>query len=60
MKTDKQALKLKLCKAYFSIIDSSLKEEVTFDELIFVSKVEPDDANKIISENNKNYNLYYF
>ena len=59
MKTDKQALKLKLCKAYFSIIDSSLKEEVTFDDLIFVSKVKPNDANKIISENNKNYNIFF-
>ena len=59
MKIDKKALKWKLCKAYFSIIDSSLKEEVTFDELIFVSKVKPNDANKIISENNKNYNIYF-
>ncbi|MDC1356441.1 hypothetical protein N8310_02510 [Pseudomonadota bacterium] len=59
MKTDKQALKWKLCKAYFAIIDSSLKESVTFDELIFVSKVKPNDANKIISENNKNYNIFF-
>ena len=59
MKTDKQALKWQLCKAYFAIIDSSLKEEVTFDELIFVSKVKPNDANKIISENNKNYNIFF-
>ena len=59
MKTDKQALKWKLCKAYFAIIDSSLKESVTFDELIFVSKIKPNDANKIISENNKNYNIFF-
>ena len=59
MKTHKQLLKWKLCKAYFAIIDSSLKEEVTFDELIFVSKVTPKDAKKIISENNKNYNFFF-
>ena len=59
MKTNKQPLKWKLCKAYFAIIDSSLKEEVTFDELIFVSKVKPKDAEKIISKNNKNYNIFF-
>ena len=59
MKTHKQLLKWKLCKAYFDIIDTSLKESVAFDELIFVSKVKPNDANKIISENNKNYNIFF-
>ena len=60
MKTHKQLIKWKLCKAYFDIIDSSLKEEVTFEELIFVSKIKPIDAEKIISKNNNNYNQEYY
>ena len=59
MKTNEQSLKWKLCKAYFAIIGSSLKEEVNFDELIFVSKVTLKDAEKIISKNNKNYNFFF-
>jgi hypothetical protein len=59
MKKNIQLLKWKLCKAYFVIIDSSLKDDVTFDELVFVSKVLPEDAKKIISENNKNYNFFF-
>ena len=59
MKTNKQTLKWKLCKAYFAIIDSSLKEEVTFEELIFFSKTEPKEAEKIISKNNNNYNIFF-
>ena len=59
MKTHKQLIKWKLCKAYFDIIDSSLKEEVTFEELIFVSKIKPKDAEKIISKNNNNYNIFF-
>ena len=59
MKTNKQTLKWKLCKAYFAIIDSSLKEEVTFEELIFVSKTKPKEAEKIISKNNYNYNIFF-
>ena len=59
MKINKQSLKWKLCKAYFAIIGSSLKEEVTFDEIICVSKVIAKDAEKIISKNNKNYNIFF-
>ena len=59
MKKNIQLLKWQLCKAYFVIIDYSLKDDVTFDELVFVSKVLPDDAKKIISENNKDYNFFF-
>tara|TARA_B110001452_G_C15007710_1_gene352317 strand:- start:29 stop:637 length:609 start_codon:yes stop_codon:yes gene_type:complete len=59
MEKSTQSLKWKLCKAYFAIIDSSLKAEITFDELIVVSKVLPEDANKIISKSNKDYNFFF-
>ena len=59
MKKHVQPIKWKLCKAYFSIIDISLKDEVTFDELIVVSKVLPKDAEKKISKNSKDYNFFF-
>ena len=59
MKKNTQQLKLKLCRAYFAIIDSSLTDEVHFDELIVVSKVLPEEAKKIISTNNKDYNFLF-
>jgi hypothetical protein len=59
MKKNMEAIKWKLCKAYFAIIDTSLKNEVTFDELITISKVLPENAKKIISNNNKDYNFFF-
>lgn len=59
MKKNIEPLKWKLCKAYFTIIDSSLKDDVTFDDLILVSKVLPEDAEKIISKNNQDYNFLF-
>ena len=59
MKKNTQSLKWKLCKSYFSIIDSSLKDEVTFDELIAFSKILPKDARKIIDKNKKDYNFFF-
>ena len=59
MKNNTQSLKWKLCKSYFSIIDSSLKDEVTFDELIAFSKILPKDARKIIDKNKKDYNFFF-
>ena len=48
MKKNIEMIKWKLCEGYFSIIGSNLKDEITFDELIFVSKVSGKDAEKII------------
>ena len=59
MKKNTQSLKWKLCKAYFSIIDSSLNPEVTFEELIVCSEVLSQDAEKIISKNNQDYNFFF-
>jgi hypothetical protein len=59
MKKNTELLKWKLCKAYFAIIDNSLKDEVTFEELIIISKVFPKDAEDIISKNNKDYNFFF-
>ena len=59
MKKNIEMIKWKLCEGYFSIIGSNLKDEITFDELIVVSKVLRKDAEKIISKNNKDYNLIF-
>ena len=59
MKKNIQTLNWKLCKAYFAIIGSSLKNEVTFDELVDLSKVLPEDAKKLIPKNNKDYNFFF-
>ena len=59
MKKNIEMIKWKLCEGYFSIIESNLKDEITFDELIFVSKVSGKDAEKIISKNSKDYNFIF-
>ena len=59
MKKKIQSLKWKLCEAYFSIIESSSTDEVTFDELIIVSKVLPQEAETIISKNNIDYKFFF-
>ena len=59
MDKHKQSIKWNLCKAYFAIIDTTLKDEVTFDDLMAVSKIMPKDAEKIISKDNKNYNFFF-
>ena len=59
MKKNIEMIKWKLCEGYFSIIGSNLKDEITFDELIFVSKVSSKDAKKIISKNSKDYIYSY-
>ena len=59
MKKNIEMIKWKLCEGYFSIIGTNLKDEITFDELIFVSKVSGKDAEKIISKNSKDYNFIF-
>ena len=59
MKKNIEMIKWKLCEGYFSIFGSNLKDEITFDELIFVSKVSGKDAEKIISKNSKDYNFFF-
>ena len=59
MKKNIEMIKWKLCEGYFSIIGTNLKDKITFDELIFVSKVSGKDAEKIISKNSKDYNFFF-
>ena len=52
-------LKLKLCKAYFSIINSSLKTEVYIEELCVESKVSIKDAQMVLPKMQKDYKIFF-
>jgi len=52
-------LKSKLCKAYFSIINSSLKTEVYIEELCLESKVSIQDAQMVLPKMQKDYKFFF-
>ena len=52
-------LKSKLCKAYFSIINSSLKTEVYIEDLCLESKVSIEDAQMILPKMQKDYKNFF-
>ena len=52
-------LKSKLCKAYFSIINSSLKTEVYIEELCIESKVSMKDARIVLPKMQKDYKNFF-
>ena len=52
-------LKSKLCKAYFSIINSSLKTEVYIEELCIESKVSMKDARIVLPKMQKDYKIFF-
>ena len=52
-------LKSELCKAYFSIINSSLKTEIYIEELCLESRVSIKDAQIILPKMQKNYKIFF-
>ena len=52
-------LKSKLCKAYFSIINSSLKTEVFIEDLCVKSKVSIEDAQIVLPKMQKDYKNFF-
>ena len=52
-------LKSELCKAYFSIINSSLKTEVYIEELCLESKVSIQDAQMVLPKMQKDYKFFF-
>ena len=52
-------LKSKLCKAYFSIINSSLKTEVYIEELCLECKVSIQDAQMVLPKMQKDYKNFF-
>ena len=51
MKNKDQALKWKLCDAYFSILNAGNKNSITLEEICSKSKVSYEEARKIIPKN---------
>lgn len=58
MENKTNVIKWKLCKAYFSAINVSMHDDITFEEICSISKISTNDAGKIISTN-ENYNLFF-
>ena len=52
-------LKSKLCEAYFSIINSSLKTEVYIEDLCLESKVSIQDAQMVLPKMQKDYKIFF-
>ena len=52
-------LKSKLCKAYFSIINSSLKTDIFIEELCLKCKVSIEDAQTILPKMQKDYKIFF-
>ena len=59
MNLDDENLEWKLCEAYFSILATSTKSEVSLDELCEVSKISLEEANKIVSNNSMNNSNFF-
>ena len=59
MNLDNENLKLKLCEAYFSILEKSMTSEVSLDELCKVSKISLEEANRIVSDNSINNGNFF-
>ena len=52
-------LKSKLCKAYFSIINSSLKTDIFIEELCIKSKVSIEYAQTVLPKMQKDYKIFF-
>ena len=52
-------LKSKLCIAYFSIINSSLKTEIFIEELCLKCKVSIEDAQTVLPKMQKDYKIFF-
>lgn len=59
MNLDNENLKWKLCEAYFSVLEKSMKSEVSLDELCKVSKISLEEATRIVSDNSINNGNFF-
>ena len=59
MNLDHENIELKLCEAYFSIIETSTSSEVSLDELCEVSKISFEEVNKLVSRNSMNNSNFF-
>ena len=59
MNLDNQNLELKLCDAYFSILEMSMISEVSLDQLCTVAKISTEEVEKIVPNNSMDYRFFF-
>ena len=59
MNLDNQNFEWKLCKAYFSILETTMSLEVSPDQLIKEVNISREEVEKIIPENSKDYKIFF-
>ena len=59
MNLDNQNLELKLCDAYFSILEMSMMSEVSLDQLCTVAKISTEEVEKIVPNNSMDYRFFF-
>ena len=59
MKIDNQNYESRLCKTYFSIVESNLTTEVTLDQICEEAKISKDEAEKIVPNNSLDYKYFF-
>ena len=59
MKIDQQNLELRLCKSYFSILETKMTPEISLDQLCMEAKISKDEAEKIVPNNLSDYKYFF-
>ncbi len=59
MSLDNQNLEMKLCEAYFSILEMSMTSEVSLDQLSTISKISIEEIQKILPNNSMKYKTFF-
>ena len=59
MKIDHQDLEWKLCKTYFSILETKMISEVSLDQLCAEAKILKEDAEKIVPNDSLDYKYFF-
>lgn len=59
MKIDNQNYESRLCKTYFSIVESNLTTDVTLDQICEEAKISREEAEKIVPNNSLDYKYFF-
>ena len=59
MNLDSQNLEWELCKAYFSILETSMTSEISLDKLCIKIKISREEVEKIVPNNPMDYRVFF-
>ena len=59
MSLDNQNLEVKLCEAYFSILEMSMTSEVSLDQLSTISKISIEEIQKVVPNDSMKYRIFF-